>query len=57
MNDLLCFCSQDSKEELLTLKQVIRRPELYMLAVLSSFFSIAPLNFLANYKVILAFAF
>lgn len=50
-NGLINESPQQDSKELLTLKQAIKRPELYMLAILASFFSIAPLNFLANYKI------
>jgi hypothetical protein len=36
---------------LLTLKKVFKIPEIYMIAVLSSFYSIAPNLILANYKI------
>jgi hypothetical protein len=36
---------------LLTLKKVLKIPEIYMIAVLSSFYSIAPNLILANYKI------
>lgn len=42
----------EESKVLLTFKTAIRKPELYMMAILSSFFSIAPIIVLANYKVL-----
>jgi len=42
---------QDDSAKILSLKEALKMPQLYMMAILSSFYFIAPVIFSTNFKV------